>query len=106
VIRVSVLYPNGSDATFDMAYYVNRHMPMLQEKLGTALKGVNVDAGLSSMEPGSPPAYLAMAHLLFDSVDVFQASFAQHGQAILSDVPNYTNTQPMVQISQVKLVTT
>jgi uncharacterized protein (TIGR02118 family) len=106
VIRVSVLYPSGSGATFDMPYYVNRHMPMVQETLGPALKGVNVDAGLGSMEPGSPPPYLAMAHLLFDSVEVFQALFAQHGQAIMSDVPNYTNTQPMVQISQVKLVTT
>ena len=42
---------------------------------------------------------------LFDSIDEFQASFAEHGQTILSDLPNYTNTQPVVQISQVKLLT-
>ena len=29
MIKVSVLYPNGSGAKFDMAYYLNSHMPMV-----------------------------------------------------------------------------
>ena len=103
MIRVSVLYPNAAGARLDMAYYVNRHMPMVRETLGAALKGVNVEEGLSGAEPGSPPTYLAMCHLLFDSVEAFQAAFVQHGPAILSDIPNYTNTQPTMQISQVKI---
>jgi uncharacterized protein (TIGR02118 family) len=60
VIKVSVLYPNTAGARFDMAYYVNRHMPMVSEKLGAALEGMNVEEGLSGVEPGSPPAYLAL----------------------------------------------
>ena len=47
--------------------------------------------------------YVAMCHLFFDSVDAFQTVFAQHSGVILADIPNYTNTQPTVQISQVKL---
>ncbi len=44
-----------------------------------------------------------MGHLLCDSIEAFQASFGLHAQAILGDIPNYTNTQPTVQISEVNL---
>jgi uncharacterized protein (TIGR02118 family) len=103
VIKVSVLYPNTAGASFDMDYYLDRHMPIVRNKMGAVLKGVNVEQGLGGGEPGAPATYVAMGHLLFDSVDAFQAAFAQHGPAILSDIPNYTNTQPTVQISQVKI---
>jgi uncharacterized protein (TIGR02118 family) len=76
---------------------------MVRNKMGAVLKGVNVEQGLGGGEPGAPATYVAMGHLLFDSVDAFQDAFAQHGPAILSDIPNYTNTQPTVQISQVKI---
>jgi len=88
--------------TFDMSYYLSRHVPMVREKLGAALKGVAVDQGIGGAAPGTPPTYVAMGHLFFDSVDAFQLAFAQHGPAIVSDVPNYTNAQPMIQISEVK----
>jgi uncharacterized protein (TIGR02118 family) len=44
-----------------------------------------------------------MCHLLFDSVGSFQQAFDAHAPAILADIPNYTNTQPTVQVSEVKL---
>jgi uncharacterized protein (TIGR02118 family) len=55
------------------------------------------------MQPDSPPAYLAMGHLLFDSVEAFQKAWEPHAQAIVGDIPNFTNTQPTVQVSEVKL---
>jgi uncharacterized protein (TIGR02118 family) len=103
MVKVSVFYPNTNGATFDMAYYLNRHMPMVGQKLGDALKGMGVEYGLGGGEPGTPPPYVTMAHLLFESVDAFQSAWAPHADAILADIPNYTNTQPMVQISEVKL---
>ena len=45
----------------------------------------------------------ALAHLQFDSVEAFQQSFGPHAQTIMGDAPNFTNTQPTVQISEVKL---
>jgi hypothetical protein len=36
MIKVSVLYPDGPGATFDMGYYLNRHIPMVRAKLGAA----------------------------------------------------------------------
>jgi len=40
---------------------------------------------------------------LFDSVQAYQASFAPHAQEILEDIPKYTNSEPLIQIGEVKL---
>ena len=103
MIRVNVLYPNTEGKKFDMAYYCNRHIPMVQQKLGAACKGVNVDQGLSGGQPGSKAGFVAMAHLLFESVDAFQAAFAPHAGAIMGDISNYTDIEPIIQISEVKM---
>lgn len=103
MIKVSVMYPNGEGKTFDMTYYLEKHIPMARQKFGAALKGVAVEQGLGGAEPGSRPPYLALGHLLFESVEAFQSSLALHGPALLADIPNYTNAQPTIQISEVKL---
>jgi uncharacterized protein (TIGR02118 family) len=103
VIKVSVFYPNGSGAKFDMDYYAKSHMPMVAKKLGAALKGMSIEEGLGGMPPGSPAPYLASCGLLFDSVETFGAVFTAHAESIMADIPNYTNTQPVIQISTVKL---
>jgi uncharacterized protein (TIGR02118 family) len=103
MIKVSVMYPNNEGSTFDMAYYCGKHMPLVQQKLGAALKGVAVEQGLAGSLPGSPPPFLALGHLLFESVETFQTSFGPHAQAFLADIPNFTNTQPTIQISEVKM---
>ena len=103
MIKVSVLYPSQEGAKFDIAYYCNRHIPLVERLLGSALKGASVDHGISGEAPGTPAPYLAMGHLLFDSVQDFRKSFAPNAQAILEDIPKYTNSQPILQISEIKL---
>jgi uncharacterized protein (TIGR02118 family) len=103
VIKVSVMYPNGEGSTFDMTYYLQKHIPFVRQKLGAALKGVAVEQGIGSAAPGSRPPYLALGHLSFESLEAFQNAFGQHAPAFMADIPNYTNTQPTVQISEVKL---
>jgi uncharacterized protein (TIGR02118 family) len=103
MVKVSVLYPNRQGTNFDMSYYINRHMVMVQQLLGPRLKGMSVEQGISGVQPGSSASYIAMGHLLFDSVEDFQTSFGPHTQAIVGDIPNYTNSEPIIQISEVKL---
>jgi uncharacterized protein (TIGR02118 family) len=103
MVKVSVFYPNTPGCAFDMQYYVNQHMPMVQQKLGPALKGVFVDHGLGGGVPGSDPPYVAMCHLMFDSVEAFQQAWAPHAAAIVGDIPNYTSVEPIIQVSEVKL---
>jgi uncharacterized protein (TIGR02118 family) len=103
MIKVSVLYPNSDGSSFDMDYYCNSHLPMVREKLGDACKDAAVEGGLGGGEPAAPPIYVAMGHLYFDSVEDFQSSFGPHADAIMGDRPNYTNVEPVIQVSQVHL---
>jgi uncharacterized protein (TIGR02118 family) len=86
-----------------MSYYCNTHIPMVQAKLGKTCKGVAVEQGVSGATPGSQPAFVAMGHLYFDSVATFQAAFGPHAQAIMADIPNYTDIQPTLQINDVRI---
>jgi len=103
MVKVSVLYPNREGTKFDMAYYLNHHIPMVRQLLGSALRGVSVEQGISGEEPGSPARYVTMCHLLFDSVQAYQTSFGPHAQEIVEDIPKYTNSEPFIQIGEVKL---
>jgi uncharacterized protein (TIGR02118 family) len=103
MIKVSVLYPNNEGSKFDMSYYCNSHIPMVQEKLGASCKGVAVEQGMAGATPGSRPAFVAMGHLYFDSVAAFQSAFGPHANHIMADIPNYTDIQPTIQISEVKI---
>ncbi|NWG04408.1 MAG: EthD family reductase, partial [Syntrophaceae bacterium] len=51
----------------------------------------------------TPATYIAMCHFYFESMEAFQAAFGLHGQAIMADMQNYTNIQPTIQVSEVKL---
>lgn len=103
MIKVSVFYPNGDDATFDMDYYVTSHMPLVFERCSPKIKGMSVDGGLAGGAPGVPAPYAAIGHLLFDSVEDFQSSFGPHTDEIMGDIPNYTKITPVIQISEVTL---
>jgi uncharacterized protein (TIGR02118 family) len=98
-----VMYPNSAGVKFDMTYYLDRHLPMVRDLLGGALKGMSAEQGLAGGQPGAPAPYVASVHMTFDSVDAFQAAFGPHTNVILADIPNYTNAEPTIQISQVKL---
>lgn len=99
MIRVSVMYPQGGK--FDEGYYVNSHVAMIKEKVGAALLKAEMDKGIAGGAPGSPAPFVAIGHLYFNSVPEFLAAFAPHAPAIMADVPNYTDGQPQLQISEI-----
>jgi uncharacterized protein (TIGR02118 family) len=78
-------------------------LTLVKGKLGAALKRIEIDHGLGGGMPGVPAPYIAACHMFFDSVDAFQDAFGPNADAILSDIPNYTNVQPAVQVSEVKM---
>ena len=102
MVKVTVFYPNSPGARFDMKYYTTRHMPMVQQKVSTC-KGIAAEQGLAGGSPGTPPTYIAIGHLLFDSVEAFETGFGPHAAEILADVPNYTNVRPEIQVNQITL---
>jgi uncharacterized protein (TIGR02118 family) len=103
MINVSVLYPNQEGAKFDLTYYLNKHTPLVKERLGAALKRASIDVGINGGAADSRPPYFVICNLTFDSVDAFNAAFAPHAAEILGDIPNYTDVKPLIQVSDIRL---
>jgi uncharacterized protein (TIGR02118 family) len=74
---------------------------MIAELLGDAVIGATVEKGLAGAEPGSTAAFQAMGNLYFESMETFQNSFGPNAEKIMADIPNYTNIEPVIQISEV-----
>jgi uncharacterized protein (TIGR02118 family) len=101
MVKVSVLYPNTEGARFDHAYYRDKHMPLLKERMGGACLYYTVDKGLAGGGPGAPAPFVGMCHIYCDSADTFQQAFGPHAAEIMGDIPNYTDLQPIIQVSEV-----
>lgn len=101
MIKVSVLYPNSENIVFDKDYYCDKHVPLVSKLLGDSLKNVQVDFALAVVSPDEPAPYVVMTHLTFDSIEAFQKIFAVHSEELLSDIPNFTNCQPQLQVSEI-----
>lgn len=104
MIEYGVFYPYDEGKRFDLDYYLHRHLPMVRARLGDACKGMVVKAGISGLELGSPPTYIATGHLYFESVEAYKAAFTPHLSEFRADIPNYTDIQPVRQISEVSLI--
>ena len=106
MVTVSMLYPNREGSKFELDYYINTHMPMSIERLSThpGFKGVSVVRGVGGGSPGSEPAYVAMCHYLFASLEDFLAAFNPHAAFLQADMLNYTDVQPIIQISEVEIM--
>ena len=101
MIKVSVLYPDGNDKTFDMDYYCNNHVALVTGLLGAALKGASVEKGLGGAAPDSTATYIAMGHMYFNSLEEFENAFGPNAEKIKGDMTNFTNSHPIIQVSEV-----
>lgn len=103
MIKISILYPNNKGSRFDVRYYTETHMSMSIERLSAhpGFIGVSVEHGLGGPTPGSEPAYIAMCHFLFKSVDDFLDAFMPHSETLQRDMPNYTDIEPVIQFNEV-----
>jgi uncharacterized protein (TIGR02118 family) len=101
MIRALVLYPNETGKKFDLDYYLNKHMVMLHQKLDPhGLVKAEVDKGLGTAEPNTPPPFVAICNLYFNNIEEMQKCLAASSD-LLSDVPNFTDIQPQMQFSEV-----
>jgi uncharacterized protein (TIGR02118 family) len=101
MIRVTVSYPN-TGGRFDLDYYLTKHMPMVQDRLGKfGMKNYSVSKGLGGFAPGSPAEVVITALLHIDTVENLQAGMAAESAGIMADIPNYTDIAPKIQIDEV-----
>src|ERR1700683_458143 len=101
MVCISVFYPNTPGKKFDHNYYAQTHMPLVMRLLKpSGLIRYEVDTGLAGGTPGSPAPFIATGRLYFNQLEDFQKSFAAHGPEIIGDIPNYTDIEPQIQVSQ------
>jgi uncharacterized protein (TIGR02118 family) len=99
MICVSVLYPNTPGKKFDHSYYAQKHMPLVRSRLKSfGLLRDEIDQGLSA--PGAQAPFVAIARMYFNTLAEFQAGMKAHEAELLGDVPNYTELQPQIQVSE------
>lgn len=102
MIRVSVIYPNEPGKKFDWGYYLDKHIgARVQNLKSLGLVRYEVDKGLGTRQPGAPAPFLCIAHMYFNNIGDFQKCMAAHGADLMSDVPNFTDIQPQMQISEI-----
>jgi uncharacterized protein (TIGR02118 family) len=102
MIVVSVMYPASAEATFDMDYYREKHIPLVAARWNECgLREAKVLRGAGA--PNGAPPYSVIALLTFGSAAEFQQAVARHGAEIMGDVPRFSNVQPLIQVNDVVL---
>ena len=104
LIKVAILYPNGDGKIFDMDYYEKKHMPMVAGLLGRNLVFYEIDKGISGRTPTDKVPFVAVGYFYVQNVADYSKAIAQNREAIVGDFKNYTNIQPVVNISEIRQV--
>ncbi len=101
MFRVSVMYPNQEGKKFDHQYYATTHFNLVKERFNPhGLVSCDIDTGLAGGTPGSDAPFVSIGTLLFNTMDDLQAAFAV-AQDVMADVPNFTDIEPQLQISEI-----
>jgi len=101
MIVVSVMYPATAGATFDMTYYLDKHVPLVGERWSAmGLREAKVLKGIGA--PGGGAAtYVVTALLTFDTTAALEQALAAHGNEIIADIANFTSIKPIIQVNDV-----
>lgn len=98
---ISVLYPLTPSTTFDMDYYLNSHLPLVNRLFGPkGQRSARVFKGVSDGGEGTP-TFGVIVELFFDDMESLMAALSTHGAETQADIPNFTDSIPVVQISEV-----
>ena len=102
MIKISFYYPNSQNAKFDHDYFVNKHMPLAIDRQRTlGLLQFDIEKGIAGGTPDAITPYIAIGHIYFDSLEAFQNSMSKVGEELMADVANFTDIEPIVQISEI-----
>ena len=101
MIRMTVLYRNSEASTFDFDYYVKTHLELAKERLKEFGVGrIEVERGIEALD-GQKAPYVCVAHVHFSSIEDLKRGVEAHAEELLADVPNFTNIEADLQISEV-----
>lgn len=102
LVKVSIMYPFAEGNTFNMEYYEAKHMPMVAGLLGSNLVKYTIEKGIASGSPNQPMPYMAIGTFYIKSLSDYQAAIGPNRDTIIrADFANYTNTVPVILVSEV-----
>lgn len=87
-----------------MDYYEKKHMPMMAGFLGANLKFYEIDKGIGGRTPEDKAPFVAVGYFYISDVGEYNKAIAANRDAVVNDIKNYTNIQPVVQVSEVRQV--
>lgn len=100
MIRVTALYPNTPGSRFDADYYVRQHTPFAKQLLEPhGLQSIRTTIGSASLD-ATPPAFWTISEMVFDTRDAFDRAMESCGEKLFADIPNYTDSSPVLQLSE------
>ena len=77
---------------------------MVASLLGKNLKFYEIDKGIAGRTPGDKVPFIAVGYFYIADVGEYNKAIAQNRNTIVDDFKNYTNIQPIVNISEVRKV--
>lgn len=100
MVRLTVLYPKTESSQFDLTYYLEKHIPLVKERLTPfGLTGVDMNEGVADGD--ALPPYAMITFLAFNTTDELAKGMGTHGGELLGDIPNFTDVQVQTQVCQV-----
>jgi len=76
-------------------------MPMVMELCkASGVIRYEIDRGFASGTPGSSAPFTCIGRLYFNTPQDFEKAMEEHASEILGDVPNYTDIELQIQVSQ------
>ena len=94
MIRVSMMYPVTEGSTFDLDYYKTKHMGEIVMQTPDVVR-FEIDEAIDG-------PYFMVGQIYFESAEALEAAMkAPTAEEAWADVPNFTNLQPVMQVSRV-----
>ncbi|RAL00169.1 uncharacterized protein BO80DRAFT_425955 [Aspergillus ibericus CBS 121593] len=98
---LTVLYPNETDAKYNLDYYISNHMPLVErhwKKYGIQSWSVT---RYNPAVDGTRPLYTIGCIIAWESEESIQEAFkGPEAAEVLSDVSNFSNKQPIFLIGK------
>tara|TARA_B100000768_G_C11152135_1_gene320768 strand:+ start:436 stop:744 length:309 start_codon:yes stop_codon:yes gene_type:complete len=100
-LSLQVLYPITKETNFNYEYYFEKHMKLVKDTFGDHLDSTLVTKGIAS-GPNKPAVYYAIATMIFKNQSAMDLALSR-ASVVMEDIPNYTNTDPVMLIGEVIL---
>ena len=92
----TILFPAGERIKFDIDYYRDKHMAIIERLYGNTIKRFELRKPI--VVPGGPPSkYAAVINMWIPDTKAFAEASKEHGASLVKDKENFTNSMQIVQ---------